>query len=97
MAWINLFDVTYSALAGIFNKVNTMCGVVSQAFTAAGSTMAGQNLSAGEHRRVKQILLTILLVGLALAVLATGVMLLWPNAIYELFTPIPMCWAQQRC
>lgn len=89
MAWINLFDVTYSALAGIFNKVNTMCGVVSQAFTAAGSTMAGQNLSAGEHKRVKQILLTILLVGLALAVLATGVMLLWPNAIYELFTPDP--------
>lgn len=97
MAWINLFDVTYSALAGIFNKVNTMCGVVLQAFTAAGSSMAGQNLSAGEHRRVKQILRTILLVGLALAVLATGVMLLWPNAIYELFTPIPMCWAQQRC
>ena len=89
MAWINLFDVTYSALAGIFNKVNTMCGVVSQAFTAAGSTMAGQNLSAGEHKRVKQILLTILLVGLALAVLATGVMLLCPNAIYELFTPDP--------
>ena len=89
MAWINLFDVTYSALAGIFNKVNTMCGVVSQAFTAAGSTMAGQNLSAGEHKRVKQILLTILLVGLALAVLATGVMLLWPTAIYELFTPDP--------
>ena len=30
MSWINLFDVTYSALAGIFNKLNTMCGVISQ-------------------------------------------------------------------
>lgn len=87
MAWINLFDVTYSALAGIFNKVNTMCGIVSQAFTAAGSTMAGQNLSAGEHRRVNQILLTILVVGLALAAPATAVMLLWPDAVYALFTP----------
>ena len=47
MAWINLFDVTYSALAGIFNKVNTMCGVISQSFTTAGSTMVGQNLGAG--------------------------------------------------
>ena len=89
MAWINLFDVTYSALAGIFNKVNTMCGVVSQAFTAAGSTMAGQNLSAGEHKRVNQILVTILAVGLALAALATAVMLLWPSAVYGVFTPDP--------
>lgn len=89
MAWINLFDVTFSALAGIFNKINTMCGVVSQAFTAAGSTMAGQNLSAGEHRRVKQILLTILSIGLGLAALATLLMLLRPGAVYELFTPDP--------
>ena len=89
MAWINLFDVTFSALAGIFNKVNTMCGVISQAFTTAGSTMAGQNLSAGEHRRVNHILSTILFIGLALAALATGVMLLRPAAVYELFTPDP--------
>ena len=86
MAWINLFDVTYSALAGIFNKVNTMGGVVSQAFTAAGSTMAGQNLSAGEHKRVRQILLTILLIGLGLATLAGVVMLLDPDAVYDIFT-----------
>lgn len=87
MAWINLFDVTYSALAGIFNKANTMCGVVSQAFTTAGSTMAGQNLSAGEHGRVREILLTVLVIGLALAAPATAVMLLWPDAVYALFTP----------
>lgn len=89
MAWINLFDVTFSALAGIFNKVNTMCGVISQAFTTAGSTMAGQNLAAGEHKRVNRILATILVIGLALAALATGAMLLYPTAVYEIFTPDP--------
>ena len=67
MAWINLFDVTYSALAGIFNKVNIMGGVISQSFTTAGSTMAGQNLAAGKYQRVKQILLTIFLVSTGLA------------------------------
>ena len=87
MSWINLFDVTYSALAGIFNKVNTMCGVISQSFTTAGSTMAGQNLSAGRHSRVKKILGTILLIGLGFAALATLVMLLWPDAVYGAFTP----------
>ncbi|MBQ5535171.1 MAG: MATE family efflux transporter [Oscillospiraceae bacterium] len=86
MAWVNLFDVTYSALAGIFNKVNTVCGVISQAFTTAGSTMAGQNLSAGKHDRVNRILLTILSIGLGLAALATAVMLLRGEAIYAVFT-----------
>jgi Na+-driven multidrug efflux pump len=87
MAWINLFGVTYSALAGIFNKVNTMCGVISQAFTTAGSTMVGQNLGAREYRRVKHILLTVLVIGLALAAVATLVTLLFPKVIYAMFTP----------
>ena len=87
MAWINLFDVTYSALAGIFNKINVMGGVISQSFTTAGSTMAGQNLAAGKHRRVNQLLLTILAVGLALSSGATAVMLLRPDAVYRIFTP----------
>ena len=87
MAWINLFDVTYSALAGIFNKINVMGGVISQSFTTAGSTMAGQNLAAGKHRRVNQLLLTILAVGLALSLGATAVMLLRPDAVYRVFTP----------
>jgi len=87
MSWINLFDVTYSALAGIFNKINVVSGVISQSFTAAGSTMVGQNLSAGEERRVNQTLAIILAVGIGLAVPATLLMLLWPEAVYRFFTP----------
>lgn len=88
-SWINMFDVTYSALAGIFNKINTMCGVISQSFTAAGSTMAGQNLGAKQYRRVNQILLAIFGFCAGLSLLLTAVMLLWPNAVYGLFTPDP--------
>ena len=87
MAWINLFDVTYSALAGVYNKINTMSGVISQAFTTAGSTMVGQNLGARQYRRVNQTLLTVLVSGLIMAVGATLVMLLWPQGVFELFTP----------
>ncbi len=89
MSWINLFDVTYSALAGIFNKLNTMCGVISQSFTTAGSTMVGQNLGARKHKRVNETLLTILLVGMGFAALFTAVMLLWPEGVYGMFTPDP--------
>ena len=86
-SWINLFDVTYSALAGIFNKVNIMCGVISQSFTAAGSTMVGQNLGAREYKRVNQILLTIFAFSMALSLLLTAVMLFWPDSVYGIFTP----------
>lgn len=87
MSWINLFDVTYSALAGIFNKLNTMCGVISQSFTTAGSTMVGQNLGARKYKRVNETLLTILLVGMGFAALFTAVMVLWPEGVYGMFTP----------
>ncbi len=89
MSWINLFDVTYSALAGIFNKLNTMCGVISQSFTTAGSTMVGQNLGAQKHKRVTWTLLAILLIGMGFASLFTAIMLLWPQGVYGLFTPDP--------
>ena len=86
-SWINMFDVTYSALTGIFNKVNIMCGVISQSFTTAGSTMVGQNLGARKFSRVNQILITIFAISMALSVLLTAVMLLWPDAVYAMFTP----------
>ena len=89
MSWINLFDVTYSALAGIFNKLNTMCGVISQSFTTAGSTMVGQNLGARKYKRVNETLLTILLIGMGFAALLTAIMLLWPEGVYGMFTPDP--------
>ncbi|MBQ6366651.1 MAG: MATE family efflux transporter [Oscillospiraceae bacterium] len=85
-AWINLFDVTYSALAGIFNKINVMSGVISTSFTTAGSTMVGQNLSAGKTRRVNQTLLLILTIGTGIAALASLILRIWPEAIYSVFT-----------
>ena len=87
MAWINLFDVTYSALAGIYNKVNVMVGVVTMSFTAAGSTMAGQNLGARKYDRVNRLLAIILVLGAGFALLLHVVMLCWPDAVYGIFTP----------
>ncbi len=86
MAWINIFGVSYSALAGVFNKVNTMSAVISQSFTTAGSSMVGQNLGAARYKRVTHILLTVLCFGLAFASLASALMLLAPDFVYGLFT-----------
>ena len=85
-SWINLFDVTYSALSGLFNKINLMCGIISQSFTAAGSTMVGQNLGAREYSRVNHILAAIGAFCVGLSTLMTAAMLLWPDVIYGIFT-----------
>ena len=86
MAWINLFDVTYSALAGIYNKINVMSGVISQSFTTAGSTMVGQNMAAGKNKRVNQVLLLVLGIGIGIAAAASLVLWQWPEGIYSIFT-----------
>lgn len=86
MAWINEFGVVYSALAGIYNKINTMSGVVSNSFTTAGSTMVGQNLGAGKLKRVPRILATVMLCGLAVAVAMSAAILLFPSEVFALFT-----------
>ncbi|MBQ6367715.1 MAG: MATE family efflux transporter [Erysipelotrichaceae bacterium] len=86
MSWINLFDVTFSALAGIYNKINTMCAVISQSFTTAGSTMVGQNLAARKYGRVNKILSAIMIIGIVFSLAGTFVMLKDPDAVYAIFT-----------
>lgn len=86
MAWINLYGVIFSALAGVYNKINTVVSVVSNSFTTAGSSMVGQNLGAEKYDRVPRILQTVLLCGTAIAVFLSGVILLFPDQVFILFT-----------
>ncbi len=86
MAWINSYGVLYSALSGIFNKVNAMTGIVSQSFTTAGSSMMGQNLGARKYERVPRILGTILLFMCSVMTALTVLFLLEPHAVFRLIT-----------
>ena len=86
MAWINLFGVTYSALAGIYNKVNMMAGIVSNSFTTAGSSMVGQNLGAGKNERVPKIMRTVLAASLVLTIPASFAIAIFSKPIFAAFT-----------
>lgn len=85
-AWVNSFGVTMSAVNGIYSKVNTMLGVVSNSFTTAGSSMIGQNIGARKYDRVPKIMRVNFACGMIIAAVLTGIMLLWPDAVFELFT-----------
>lgn len=85
-AWVNEYGVVMSAVGGLYSKLNTMLGVVSQAFTTAGSAMIGQNIGARKFERVPKIMLTNFVCGTVIAVVLSTVMLLWPQTVFELFT-----------
>ncbi len=86
MAWINMYGVVYSALAGIFNKVNVMSAIISNSFTTAGSAMVGQNLGAKKYERVPEILKTVAIFSFAITGVLCAVMLIFPKQVYGAFT-----------
>lgn len=86
MSWINMAGVVYSALAGIFNKVNVMIGIVSNSFTAAGSTMVGQNLGAKEYKRVPVIMRTVGFCTILVSTIFTVGICMFQGSFYHLFT-----------
>lgn len=86
MAWINMFGVVYSALAGIFNKINVMSGVVSNSFTTAGSAMVGQNLGAKKDERIPKILKTVGICGVSVALFFSAALYFFPDEVFGAFT-----------
>lgn len=86
MAWINMEGVVFSALAGIYNKVNTMTGVVSQSFTTAGASMVGQNLGARKYKRIPRIMLTVIICGTVMSTIFAALMIFIPDGIFRMFT-----------
>ncbi len=85
-SWINLSGVVYSALSGIYNKVNMMIGIVSNSFTTAGSSMVGQNLGARKYERVPLIMRTVLVCGVLVSTVCAVAMLLFSQQIFDMFT-----------
>ncbi len=85
-SWINSYGVAVSAFAGIANKVASIANLISNALNTAGSTMAGQNIAAGEFERVKTILKRLAVITLTVATLLSVVIVLFNQQIFGMFT-----------
>ena len=85
-SWINLYGVVFSALSGLYNKINMMIGIVSQSFTTAGSTMVGQNLGAKKYSRVPEILKVVLCCSLLISTVLAAVLFFFSEPIFRMFT-----------
>jgi len=85
-SWINSYGIAVAAFAGIANKLASVVNLFSNAMNTAGSTMVGQNLVAGEYRRVNKILLNLLVITLTLACIFSALIVAFPEQIFALFT-----------
>jgi len=85
-SWINSYSVAVSAFAGIANKISSISNLISAAMNTAGSTMVGQNIVAGEFGRVKQILKDLAIITLAVALVLSVLICLFPEQIFGIFT-----------
>lgn len=84
-AWINGYGVAVSAFAGIANKLATVVNMFSNAMNSAGSTLVGQNIVAGKFDRVKQILRNLLVITMAITLVFSVLIVIFPEQIFDLF------------
>lgn len=85
-SWINLYGVVFSALSGLYNKINMMIGIVSQSFTTAGSTMVGQSLGAKKYDRVPKIMKVVLYSSLIISTVLAAALFFFSEPIFRMFT-----------
>lgn len=85
-SWINLYGVIFSALSGLYNKINMMIGIVSQSFTTAGSTMVGQSLGAKKYNRVPEIMKVVLYCSVLISTVLAAALFFFSEPIFRMFT-----------
>jgi len=85
-SWINLYGVVFSALSGLYNKINMMIGIVSQSFTTAGSTMVGQSLGAKKYDRVPKIMKVVMCCSVLVSTVLAVALFFFSEPIFRMFT-----------
>lgn len=74
-----------SACQGIGGKVNSFAVLPSLAMSSAVSSMAGQNIGAGETQRAKKTMLTGMGIAFAISIFVFAIVELFPQPIISLF------------
>jgi len=85
-SWINSYGVAVSAMAGIVNKLGSICNLISNSVNAAGSSMVGQNVGAQKYERVPRIMITCFAFTLCSASLMSLILYLFPETVFGIFT-----------
>lgn len=85
-SWINSYGVAVSAFAGVAAKLSSVSNLISNSLNTAGSSMVGQNIGARKYERVPKIMKSVFLTVIAISTLMSVVILVFPEAIFSVFT-----------
>lgn len=86
-SFINSYGVAVSALSGIGSKISMFVNLIASSTSTAGGTMVGQNIGAGNFKRVPGIMCSALAINGFVSCVATVLILLFPTAFFRVFTP----------
>lgn len=89
-AALNEFPATYIAGFTAANKIQNIGALVAMAFGTAIANFAGQNYGAGNLERVRKGVRATLGIVMAVCVVSSGALLLWPDAFTSLYVDAEM-------
>jgi putative MATE family efflux protein len=90
MSFVNMFGLIQAAVYGIGDKITHLLMIVQQSMQQGASAMTGQNIGAGKYDRVKEIVWTMLKVNLLVSAIISVFSLIFPEAIFSMFTKDPL-------
>jgi putative MATE family efflux protein len=90
MSYVNLFGLIQAAAYGIGDNIIHLLNIVQMSMMQGGSAMTGQNIGARKHDRVKKIVWTVLTVNIGVSAVVSLFSLLFPKAVFGLFTKDPL-------
>lgn len=86
---INSYGEIVSATNSIGNKLQKLITMFTVSFETASSAMIGQSLGRGDQERAGKTVWTVLRCTLAVAAFGSAAALLFPKALFRIFTPDP--------
>ena len=88
-ARVNAYGVMATAVTGMGNKLDTAINMLTHSLSTAGGSMIGQNIGAEKYERVPKVILWSLICDGVIAVILGLAVVLFPNAVFGLFTDEP--------
>ncbi len=88
-SWIYSYGVIAAAVTGIGTKLQIVMNTLSNSMSVSGGTMIGQCIGAEKYNRVYRIIGLSALVSVSLAVILTAITVLFPNAVFGMFSSDP--------
>ncbi|MGM9608119.1 MAG: MATE family efflux transporter [Oscillospiraceae bacterium] len=94
MKFVNLYGVAEATTYAIGTKITQLTNIFSMSVRQAAGTIVGQNIGAGQQKRVGSALHCSLILTLSAAAVLSALSLLFPEVLFRCFTRDPAVLAQ---